>query len=271
MKKLLALLIAFALLSGCAATNYKIARSHANDVKNGMTVSEVISIIGLPPTDQDATHIEWRRGNAQKYDGTNNGSIRYDLQDGKVVNIPEGGIFSDAAAATAKRIRAEQKAIEDAKWLAAVNAQQEANAASAAKKAADDAARAAAAAAKHEADKQKLADQLIKEMNAMRSSSYSCADKATCTKAFALAQIFVSSNSDQKIQVATDTIVETYNPTEEGKLGMKVVKTPGKGTNEVISISPVCKDEGYAALLCSMKRTTAYMGFRPFIEGSLSR
>lgn len=272
MKKLIACCgIALFFLAGCAATNYKLARGHANDVKNGMMVSEVISIIGIPPTDQDATHIEWRRGNAQAYDGTTNGSIRYELRAGKVVNVPDGGIYSEAAAANAKRIREDRKAVEDAEWLAAVNVRQDAAAAATAKRAADEAARAASAAAKYEAEKQKLADQLTKESIAMRSSSYSCADKVTCTKAFALAQIFVSSNSDQKIQVATDTIVETYNPTEEGKMGMKIVKTPGKGTSEVISIAPSCKEDKYAALLCSMRRTQAYEGLRPFIEQSLSR
>jgi hypothetical protein len=272
MKKLLACCaVALIFLVGCAATNYKLARGHANDVKNGMTVSEVISIIGIPPTDQDVTHIEWRRGNAQTYDGTKNGSIRYELRAGKVVDVPDGGIYSDSAAATAKRIRVEREAIRNAEWLAAVNATQEAAEAAAAKKAADEAARAASAAAKYEADQQKLAEQLNKELIAERSSSYSCADKITCTKAFALAQIFVSSNSDQKIQVATDTIVETYNPTEEGKIGMKVVKTPGKGTSEVISIAPSCKEDKYSALLCSMRRTQAYEGLRTFIERSLSR
>lgn len=264
MKKLIAVLFAAALLAGCAATNYKLARGNANDVKNGMTVAEAIAIIGIPPTDKDDDHIEWRRGNAQAYDGTKNGSIRYTLRQEKIADIPNGGIFSDSAAKTARAIRDERQAKEQAEWLAAVNAREKDEDAKKAKRAAD-------IAAQVEADERKLTEQFAKELEAQRQSSYTCEDKISCAKAFALAQIFVSTNSDQKIQVATDTIVETYNPTETGKLGMKIVKMPSRGTSEIISITPSCKEEKYSALLCSMRRTLAYSAFRPFIQASLSR
>jgi hypothetical protein len=260
MKKIIAILLTLSILVGCAATNYKFARGHANDVKNGMTIAEVIAILGIPPTDQDETHVEWRRGNAQTYDGTKNGSVRYQLLNGKVVDVPEGGIFSPAAAEKSRLEREQRQAIADAKWLADQEAKSIAAAASAKQK--EDA---------RQASEAKLRDQLEREASAERHSSYTCSDKATCTKAFALAQIFVSNNSDQKIQVATDTIIETYNPTDVGKLGMKIVKTPSRGTTEVISVIPSCKENEFSPLLCSLRRTLAHERFRPFIENALSR
>jgi len=73
-----------------------------------------------------------------------------------------------------------------------------------------------------------------------------------------------------KIQVATDTIVETYNPTEDGKLGLKALRIPGKGTTATITLTATCKDEkGHYAEVCRLGKIRAYKGFRPFIEQML--
>lgn len=109
------------------------------------------------------------------------------------------------------------------------------------------------------------------ELAAAEHSSVTCKNKLACGKAFALAQIYIQQNADQKIQVATDTIIDTYNPTEGGKVGITVTKIPRAGTTEVISIEPHCKLEGiYYESVCRLKRTAIYRGFRPFIEKSLS-
>ena len=94
-----------------------------------------------------------------------------------------------------------------------------------------------------------------------------------CGKAFALAQIYVAQNADQKIQVVTDTIIQTYNPTEPGKVGMSIVKTPGKGAQEVVEITATCESGEYNgfASLCRQKRTRIYGGFHRFIEARLKR
>ena len=52
-----------------------------------------------------------------------------------------------------------------------------------------------------------------------------CTTPAVCERMWALANQWVSEWADMKIQVATDYLVETYNPTS-GKLGARVEKRP---------------------------------------------
>jgi hypothetical protein len=121
--------------------------------------------------------------------------------------------------------------------------------------------------AKEEEDRKK---EMADELDAAAHSTYTCKGKAACSKAFTLAQVYVQQHSDQKIQVATDTIIDTYNPTEGGNVGITVTKIPRAGTSETITITPHCKLEGiYYESVCRLKRTSIYRGFRPFIEKSL--
>lgn len=109
------------------------------------------------------------------------------------------------------------------------------------------------------------------ERLAAAGSSVTCNDKATCLKVFALAQIYTNLNSDQKIQVATDTIIETYNPTDIGKVGITIIKTPQHGSTEVVSITPSCKEDDLSGSACRLRRTKIYTGFRSFIDEKLSK
>lgn len=99
-----------------------------------------------------------------------------------------------------------------------------------------------------------------------RGSRVTCANEVECRKAFSLAQIFVSTKTDMKIQLATDTIIETYNPTEAGKMGAKVIKTPGAGQSAEIVITVTCRE-------CSLPlRRSSYdlmKEFRPFVDARL--
>lgn len=104
-------------------------------------------------------------------------------------------------------------------------------------------------------------------LEAEKSAAFFCPDKANCDKAFSLTQIYLNQTADMKIQVATDTIVETYNPTEDGKLGLKATRIPGKGTSARIVLTAICKNEkGFYAETCRLVKLRAYQGFRPFIE-----
>jgi hypothetical protein len=115
------------------------------------------------------------------------------------------------------------------------------------------------------------ATETANELAAAENSTVTCKGKEACRKAFALAQVYVQQRSDQKIQVATDTIIDTYNPTEGGNVGITVTKTPRSGATEIISITPNCKTEGaYYESVCRLKRTIIYRGFRPFIEKSMN-
>lgn len=244
------------------------AKQNANQVKNGMSILQASAILGVPPNRAGNDFAEWRGSDGDTYDGTPRGSVRFKVKDGVIVGVPASGIISPEAAQihfaelNGERYRTEaERAAALAEEKLRLDEQRRINAEAFA------AAKAAQAAAKAS----ELREQLEKEFAAERKSAYTCSDKTSCAKAFALAQIFVSNNSDQKIQVATDTIIETYNPTEGGKMGLKIIKTPSRGTSEVISLTPNCKVDEFSALLCSIKRTIAYQGFRPFIETALSR
>lgn len=245
MKKFLATVFMVVFLVGCAASEFRTARENANLVKNGMTVSQASQILSMTPSHQTSEFADWRRGNAQTYNGTRNGSIRFQLKDGVIYGIPEGGIFSQAAF---KKFEDERIAKLEAKGLADRKAENE--------------------------ERAKVLADIEEEKKAAVESVVTCADKTMCTKVFALAQIYTARNSDQKIQVATDTIIETYNPTENGKIGISIVKTPGRGTIETVTIVPTCKVSTSNKLskdLCRSKRMLVYLGFRSFIEENLNR
>ena len=103
---------------------------------------------------------------------------------------------------------------------------------------------------------------------AKQNSSVVCGGEKICKKYFQLTQLFINNNSDMKIQVATDTIVETYNPTDLYKVGMKASKYPGKDDSEKIIIDVICKSEANNAH-CIQKETAIYEKFRLFIDMSL--
>jgi len=106
---------------------------------------------------------------------------------------------------------------------------------------------------------------------AKKDAYVTCNDKTSCDKTFSLAQIYINSMASQKIQVATDTIIETYNPTEYGNIGMGAVKIPGKGSSAMIRLSVTCKvsDSGHFEKYCGSKKLDIYKGFRPFVNKML--
>lgn len=121
-------------------------------------------------------------------------------------------------------------------------------------------------------EKQRLEDELIIAVAQAEKNSYvPCKNKAICDKTFSLTQIYINSKSSQKIQVATDTIIETYNPTENGNIGMSAIKIPGKGSSAAIRLTVTCKvDDGEIYdKLCGLKKLEIYNGFRPFVNKML--
>lgn len=100
---------------------------------------------------------------------------------------------------------------------------------------------------------------------ARKNASMSCAGERECKKIFQLTQVFISEHSDMKIQVSTDTIIETYNPTETNKVGIKATKYPSKGDSERIVLDVYCKS--VAPTLTSLnKEIEIYNQYRPFID-----
>jgi len=134
------------------------------------------------------------------------------------------------------------------------------------------------------AEKQRNADEAHAELerkrrqrlaelaSAAQNARFTCQTKTECQKAFSLTQVFISDNADMKIQVATETIIETYNPTEMMKIGMKAVKIPRKGDSAEIIVTVTCRDEGNqsAGEVCNTKLLTIYRSYPTFVRSTLS-
>jgi hypothetical protein len=102
---------------------------------------------------------------------------------------------------------------------------------------------------------------------------FQCASRDECQKAFSLSQVFISEHADMKIQVATDTIVETYNATESAGVALKAVRIPGSGSASVIVLSGSCKGsdraDGPLSDLCGSKLLRIYRAFPEFMRISV--
>jgi hypothetical protein len=65
-----------------------------------------------------------------------------------------------------------------------------------------------------------------------------CEGEADCKIKWEAAQLFVAKNSDQKIQVATDVLIETFNPTYSTNIAMRVMKEPlGGGRYKLVALA----------------------------------
>jgi len=271
LKIFLSLVFISMLLASCAATTFNHARSNANLVKDGMTVQQAVSLIGMPPTHETATTLEWRSGHAQSYDATPDGAISFQVKDGVIVGVPEGGIFGSEARRRFIAAWAEKRDQEAANQMGQQQKAAEAEAEAARRRNAlleqqAEKARAEAAAADAEARAE-----IAAEMQAAANARVACNVKSTCPKVFALAQIYIATETDQKIQVVTDSVIQTYNPTDIGHVGASIIKMPGRGDNAEVTLSLSCKSGDYreGQSLCRIKNTRLYQGFRPFIERRL--
>ena len=62
-----------------------------------------------------------------------------------------------------------------------------------------------------------------------------CSGAADCNAKWEAAQLFVVKHSDQKIQVATNVLIETYNPTRSTNIAMRITKEPlGDGAFRIV-------------------------------------
>lgn len=67
-----------------------------------------------------------------------------------------------------------------------------------------------------------------------------CDGEQSCTKAFALTQVFISEHAEMLIQLATDTIIQTYGSTDS--ITMKATKIPSTGRTEEIHLQVGCDE-----------------------------
>jgi len=111
-----------------------------------------------------------------------------------------------------------------------------------------------------------------KYLDAMEKAQYTCNSELECNKAFALTQIYISDNSDMKIQVATDTIIETYNPSDSFKIGFKALKVPGTGHSATIKLNAYCGEANSEAELkfCMIMIINILNNFTEYINSQLN-
>lgn len=128
-----------------------------------------------------------------------------------------------------------------------------------------------------EADSVRQMESRLRTQRALEVASdqarFMCKDRIDCDKAFSLTQIYIVSNSDMKIQVANDTIIETYNATEGMNISMKAIKMPRAGSTAEIMLSVNCRDEGKEPYkdLCNSKSLSIYSGYPQFVQKNLIR
>ena len=66
-----------------------------------------------------------------------------------------------------------------------------------------------------------------------------CTGAEACKAKWDAAQLFVVKNAGRKIQVATDVIIETFNPSQYGtEIAMRVTKEPlGNGNYKLVAVA----------------------------------
>ena len=130
-------------------------------------------------------------------------------------------------------------------------------------------------------EEEKRADKARKEESRLRTqravevaaskARFFCKDRLECDKIFSLTQIFIVSNSDMKIQVANDTILETFNANEGMKISLKAIKMPRAGSTAEVLLSVNCRDEGNESFKdwCNSKSLSIYSEFPLFLQNNL--
>jgi hypothetical protein len=94
-----------------------------------------------------------------------------------------------------------------------------------------------------------------------------CSGEQQCDRAFALAQAYLLKQADMRIQVATGTLVETYNATSDGQIQMRLLRVPSMGDRWEVVISAHCRDElRDSEEQCAKKLIEVYSGFLPHMQ-----
>jgi len=95
---------------------------------------------------------------------------------------------------------------------------------------------------------------------------YICTNERQCKKAFTLTQIYISENAEMKIQIATDTIIETYGSSK--KVTMKATRMPGKGSNESIYLQAIVPYSSFY-VRAKQKKVDLMRGYHNFLKSRI--
>ncbi len=104
---------------------------------------------------------------------------------------------------------------------------------------------------------------------AMLRNSVKCVGVAQCDRTFAQAQAYVLQQSDMRIQVATNTLIETYNGNDAGKISMRIVRAPTAGDAWEVQMTAACNDDKRPDRygdICERALLAVYSGFLPHMQ-----
>jgi hypothetical protein len=101
-----------------------------------------------------------------------------------------------------------------------------------------------------------------------RKSSVICITDVQCKKLFQLTQLFINEHSTRKIQLVTDTVIETYNPSDYGDIGFRAIKMPLDGTKSRVSITVLygCSNTNKS---CTERQSLIYKSFPLYMKSHL--
>ncbi len=121
-----------------------------------------------------------------------------------------------------------------------------------------------AMAKRNAAEKKQMMEKLAAMKAARSASRFRCKTTRECKKAFALTQIFINTVATRKIQLATDTIIETYGIGSGAGVAIQAVKKPLSGDQEEIAIRVFCnggdrRESCYDTTLAIYKRFPEYI------------
>lgn len=92
-----------------------------------------------------------------------------------------------------------------------------------------------------------------------------CDGAEECGLLWRRAQAWVVQNSGFKIQIATDAIVETYNPpTYSTRWAFRITRTPITKTRERIQVEPNCGE----VPLCSRRKDSMVAAFNAYLRSA---
>lgn len=118
---------------------------------------------------------------------------------------------------------------------------------------------------------QEQSKRLIESLNAAeQKAKIVCNSKISCDKAFSLTQIFINEYSDMKIQIANETIIETYNATSGTAIAARAVKIPRSGSQSEIKLTLSCKPDTERRFFeCQENKLLIYTKFPSYMKNIL--
>jgi len=100
-------------------------------------------------------------------------------------------------------------------------------------------------------------------------ATVSCQDKAKCDAAWTLAKAYVEGAAGPAVQLATETLIMTYEPRRDDDIGMYVARYPATDGTARIVLELVCAESPGGARTCKGEAASKLRdGFKRAVEGS---